>query len=132
MVDGSANDRNRQEDTKGYEDNDYEIDATVLSVRRRILSCHFGNIYRGMQQFLSFNPIYSKNDILESGKICNCFLSLNKQNFNINHVCGILQRKFYLRYCTRHIFTFLLITYTFLHICNYNRIRMYMENYKTS
>lgn len=61
MVDDFANDRNRQKDTQRYEDNDYEIDAAVLSVRRRILSCYFGNIYRGMQQFLSFNPIYSEN-----------------------------------------------------------------------
>ena len=45
----SANEQNRQKDTKGYEDDDDESDATVSTDCRRILSCDFGNIYRGMQ-----------------------------------------------------------------------------------
>lgn len=50
MVGVSANEQNRQKDTKGYEDDDDESDETVSTDRRRILSCEFGNIYRGMQQ----------------------------------------------------------------------------------
>lgn len=54
LVDDIADERDWENAAKRYKDDNDEVDAAVLPLRRWLLSDVFGNVYCGMQSLLTF------------------------------------------------------------------------------